>query len=78
MTADAQPRERFTLREDRRRKLPFVIERQVADTDFLPGAVLWTTVGEVGAFTSREDARNFMIARSERLKRAGEQEAMTP
>lgn len=71
--AESEPRERFVLREDRRRKLPFVIEHQIADTDFLPGATFWTAVGEIGAFISREDARDFMRARSER---DGEQEAM--
>ncbi len=57
--------ERFILREDRRRTLPFVIVRQVEDHDFLPDEPIWVDAGEIGAFPSREAARDFMLARPE-------------
>lgn len=59
------PDERFILREDHRRKLPFVIVRQVEDRDFLPGEPVWVEAGEIAAFPSREAARDFMRSRSE-------------
>jgi hypothetical protein len=57
--------ERFILREDHRRSLPFVIVRQIEDNDFLPGEPVWVDGGEIGAFPSRDAARDFMRRRQE-------------
>lgn len=56
--------ERIILRYDGRSKLPYTIVREVDDSDF-PGRPFWVEAERLGNFRTKDDARLFMVARTQ-------------